>query len=77
MTEGQVRDLLRQIACPVLAVYAEPAQPYFPEPLRSERAALPPDLRLVRLQGGHHVHMDQPRMVAADVVPFLGGTLRG
>lgn len=71
MTEGQVRDLLRNLACPVLALYAEPPQPYFPEPLRSERAMQPPDLRLVRMQGGHHLHMDQPGAVAAVVVPFL------
>lgn len=71
MTEGQVRDLLRNLACPVLAVYAEPAQPYFPEPLRNARAMQPPDLRLVRMQGGHHLHMDQPAVVADVVVPFL------
>lgn len=71
MTEGQVRDLLRGLACPVLVVYAEPAQPYFPEPLRSERAALPADARVVRLPGGHHLHMDQPEAVGAAVAPFL------
>ena len=71
MTEGQVRDLLRNLACPVLAVYAEPAQSYFPEPLRSDRAALPGDLRLVRLPGGHHLHMDQPGAVAEAIGPFL------
>ena len=71
MTEGQVRDLLRNLACRVLAVYAEPAQPYFPEPLRSDRAALPPDMRLVRLPGGHHLHMDQPGVVAGAVGAFL------
>ena len=71
MTEGQVRDLLRGLACPVLVVYAEPAQPYFPEPLRSERAALPADARVVRLPGGHHLHMDQPEAVGAVLAPFL------
>ena len=70
---GQVRDLLRNLACPVLAVYAEPAQSYFPEPLRSDRAALPADLRLVRLPGGHHLHMEQPGVVAGVVGPFLAG----
>lgn len=74
MTEGQVRDLLRSLACPVLVVYAEPAQPYFAEPLRSERAALPPDVRVVRLRGGHHLHMDQPGAVGAEVARFLGAT---
>ena len=75
MTEGQVRDLLRNLRCPVLAVYAEPAQPYFPEPLRSERAALPPDGRLVRLAGGHHLHMEQPAEVAAAIRPLLDGAV--
>lgn len=71
MTEGQVRDLLRGLACPVLVVYAEPAQPYFPEPLRSERATLPVDARVVRFPGGHHLHMDQPDAVGEVVAPFL------
>lgn len=74
MTEGQVRDLLRNLACPVLAVYAEPAQPYFPEPLRSDRASLPADMCLVRLPGGHHLHMDQPGAVADAVGAFLART---
>lgn len=77
MTEGQVRDLLRSLACPVLVVYAEPAQPYFPEPLRSERATLPSDVRLVRLAGGHHLHMDQPEAVGGTVAPFLQGAPTG
>lgn len=71
MTEGQVRDLLAHIRCPVRVIYAEPAQPYFPEPLRSERAALLPPSSLVRMAGGHHLHMEQPAAVAAAIGPFL------
>ena len=74
MTEGQVRDVLRSLACPVLAIYAEPAQPYFPEPLRSERAAVPRDIRLVRLAGGHHLHMDQSAAVGGVIGDFLAAT---
>lgn len=73
MTEGQVRDVLRSLACPVLAIHAEPAQPYFPESLRNERAQVPVDIRLVRLPGGHHLHMDQPGVVGAAVAGFLRG----
>jgi pimeloyl-ACP methyl ester carboxylesterase len=73
MTEGQVRDLLANIRCPVRVLYAEPAQPYFPEPLRSERAALLAPGSLLRMQGGHHLHMDQAAAVAA----AIGGFLRG
>jgi len=71
MTEGQVRDLLSHIECPALAIHADPPQPYFPEPLRSERAALLPRGRRIVLAGGHHLHMEQPADVAAAIGDFL------
>ena len=71
MTEGQVRDLLSNIECPALALHADPPQPYFPEPLRSERAALLPRGRRIVLAGGHHLHMEQPGEVAAAIGDFL------
>lgn len=74
MTEGQVRDLLANIACPVRAIFAEPAQPYFPEPLRSERAALLARGERIVLAGGHHLHMEQPAAVAAAIGDFLVAT---
>jgi pimeloyl-ACP methyl ester carboxylesterase len=74
MTEGQVRDLLAHIECPVRAIFAEPAQPYFPEPLRSERAALLPRGERIVLAGGHHLHMEQPAAVAAAIGDFLVAT---
>ena len=71
MTEAQVRDLVAGIACPTLVVHADPAQPYLPEPLRSERAALLPRGCLRVIAGGHHLHMEQPRAGAAGVGGFL------
>lgn len=71
MTEGQVRDLIAHIGCPTRAIYAEPAQPYFPEPLRSERAACLPRGELRVLPGGHHLHMEDPAAVAAAIGDFL------
>lgn len=71
MTEGQVRDLLVHVECPVRAIYADPAQPYFPEPLRRERAALLPRGELLVLAGGHHLHMEQAGEVAAAIGDFL------
>ena len=73
LTEAQVRDLVRGIACPTLVLHADPPQAYLPEPLRSERAALLPRGRLVVLAGGHHLHMEQPGEVAGVVGAFLGG----
>ncbi len=71
MTEAQVRDLIAHIACPVRVLYADPAQPYFPEPLRSERAACLAQGELRVLHGGHHLHMEDPRAVACETADFL------
>ncbi len=71
MTEGQVCDVVSAIQCPTQVIYATPAQPYFPEPERSQRAALLPDGRLYMLEGHHHVHMDQPAAVAQVILDFI------
>lgn len=71
MTEEQVCDVVSAIQCPVQVIYATPAQAYFPEPERSQRAALLPDGRLHTLPGHHHVHMDDPEAVAAIIRDFI------
>jgi pimeloyl-ACP methyl ester carboxylesterase len=71
MTEPQVRDLVRGIDCPTRVVHADPAQPYLPEALRRERAALLPHGELVVIAGGHHLHMEQPAEVAAAIGDFF------
>jgi pimeloyl-ACP methyl ester carboxylesterase len=71
LTEAQVRDLVRGIECPARVIHADPPQPYLPEPLRSERAALLPRGELVVMPGGHHLHMEQPADVAAAIGDFL------
>src|SRR3546814_11216615 len=65
MTEAQVRNLVAGIECPTRVIYADPPQPYLPEPLRSEHVRLLPDGQLVVLPGGHHMHMEDPAAVAA------------
>jgi pimeloyl-ACP methyl ester carboxylesterase len=52
-------------------IYADPPQAYFPEPLRTQRAALLPDGRLHVLAGTHHLHMEDPAAVAARMLAFL------
>ena len=71
MTEGQVRDLVAHIECPVRVLYADPAPPYFPEALRRERAALLPKGEVVVLEGGHHLHMEDPGGVAQAIGTFF------
>ncbi len=70
-TEPQVRNLIAGIACPTRVIYADPAQPYLPDPLRRERAALLPDGDMRILPGGHHLHMEDPGAVAAAIGDFL------
>lgn len=71
MTEEQVRALVAGIACPTRVVYADPPQPYLPEPRRSAHAALLPDGEMIVLPGSHHLHMEDPAAVAAQVAEFL------
>ena len=73
MTEAQIEDLVAGITCPAKIVFADPAQPYLPDPVRRARAALLPAGELVVLQGGHHLHMEQPGEVAAAIAGFLRG----
>jgi pimeloyl-ACP methyl ester carboxylesterase len=72
LAESQVMALLAALACPVRVLYADPAQPYFPEPVRMARLAAVPHAALTLVPGGHHLHMDQPARVAELLGPFLG-----
>jgi pimeloyl-ACP methyl ester carboxylesterase len=71
MTEAQVRNLVAGIECPARVLYADPPQPYLPEPLRSEHVALLPRGERIVLRGGHHLHMEDPRAVAAAIGDFF------
>ena len=71
MTEAQVRALIAGIECDTRVIYADPPQPYLPEPRRSAHAALLPRGELVVLPGSHHLHMEQPAAVAAAIGDFL------
>ena len=70
-TEGQVREWLAAIACPVRLLAADPAPPYFDADARAARLACVPQAELRVLPGGHHLHMDQAAAAAAWLGPFL------
>ena len=73
MTEAQIGNLVAGITCPAKVLFADPAQPYLPDPVRRARAALLPAGELLVLPGGHHLHMEQPDAVAAAIGGFLAG----
>ena len=71
MTEPQIRELVAGIECPTRVIFAEPAQPYLPDPLRRDRAGLLPRGELIVMDGGHHLHMEQPQRVAEAIGDFF------
>ena len=71
MTEAQMRDVIAAIECPVRLVHAVPAFRFFPAEAREARATCLRDVEVIGLDGGHHLHMEQPEAVAAVLAPFL------
>jgi pimeloyl-ACP methyl ester carboxylesterase len=68
MSETQIQDCLRAIACPVTLLVADPTPPYFTPALREARVACVPQIHSVSLLGSHHLHMTHP----VEVVAALG-----
>jgi len=73
LSEAQIDDLLAAIECPTQVIYATPAQPYYPEPLRSQRIGLLREGRLAVFPGTHHLHMEHPAQVGGVIQGFLSG----
>lgn len=68
--ESHSDAILQGLKCPVLAVYTPVLERYLGERL-DERLAHLDDVTAVKLEGGHHVHMDQPEAMADAVRAFL------
>jgi len=72
--EASIRAWLRALDVPTFVLCAEPSPPYFGPELRDARVAEVPQAQLALLDGGHHLHMEQPQAVAALLRPFLLST---
>lgn len=73
LTEPQVMQFLREIACPVLLIRPRQGWPV-DESLVERRLEAIDDLEVVRVEGGHHVHLEAPERLADDVRHFLCST---
>lgn len=77
MTEEQVLVFLRAITCRVLLVCGSDGFPFAPK-AQSARVAALHDAQRVELPGGHHLHLDTPAPVAAEIrellAPLCAGT---
>ena len=69
--EASIRAWLRALDVPTFVLCAYPSPPYFGPELRDARVAEVPQAQLALLEGGHHLHMEQPQAVAALLRPFL------
>jgi len=71
--EAQIQAMLRGIEAPSLVVLAETETPYLPRTLIDARAACVHDLRVLRLPGRHHLHLEDPAPTARAMLDFRGG----
>lgn len=64
LAEPQIHALLRGIAAPTALLLAQPATPYLPSATMQMRAACVPDIAVMQMDGGHHLHLEHPQAVA-------------
>ena len=71
-TEEHVLSFLGAITAPSLLVLGDDGM-RFPESTYSKRRETLPGLKVVKLSGGHHLHMENSSEVAETITSFLGG----
>jgi pimeloyl-ACP methyl ester carboxylesterase len=71
ITEEAALSIVRAVDAPTLLIAADPAPPYFTPEMRDARMTQLRDGSLVVLPGGHHLHMEQPGIVAPLLLDFL------
>ena len=70
-TEEQILAVLRGIAAPSLLVLADPSPPFLPAEMIERRVAQVANIRVRRLRGSHHLHLEDPQPVAAEILEFI------
>ncbi len=63
-TEAEILVMLGAIRAPTTLVLADPPTPYLQPPLMTPRIASVSGIRVERLAGHHHLHLEQPAQVA-------------
>jgi len=69
-TEEQILAVLAGIAAPTLLILAEPSPPFLSGEMIARRTAQVPGIRLVRIAGSHHLHLEEPQPVARAILEF-------
>lgn len=71
ISEAHVQEWLAGIEAPTLLIAADQHPAYFDPATRGARLAMLPDAHVRILPGHHHLHMDTPEAVAAELRAFL------
>jgi len=69
-TEEQVLAVLAGITAPTLLILAEPSPPFLSEEMIMRRTAQVSGIRVVRIAGSHHLHLEDPLPVARAILEF-------
>ena len=69
-TEEQILSVLAGITAPTLLVLAEPSPPFLGEEMIARRATRVPGIRVARIPGSHHLHLEDPQPVASAILDF-------
>ncbi len=70
MTQAQANDILSGIKASTLLVLGDSGMPALREHL-PERKELLQDLTVISIAGGHHVHMQQPALLAQHIIEHI------
>jgi len=70
-TEEQILSVLGGIRAPTLLLLAEPSPPFLSADMIARRTARVPDIRVMRVPGSHHLHLEDPQPVADAILEFV------
>jgi pimeloyl-ACP methyl ester carboxylesterase len=70
-TEEQIVSILAGISAPTILILAEPSPPFLSEAMIASRSAAVPGIRVVRIPGSHHLHLEEPQPVARAILDFV------
>jgi len=62
-TETQILAMLRGIRARTLLILAQPATSYLQESMMAPRIACVDDIEVMRVEGNHHLHLEEPERV--------------
>ncbi|RUL74875.1 alpha/beta fold hydrolase [Dyella choica] len=71
LAEEQIRALLAGIEAPTSLLLSRPVTPYLPSAMMQARARQVPNIAVTHLDGGHHLHLEHPDVVAAWLLSTL------